>query len=331
MVAVAGSTLAPIAGGDDVWGWGDEEAVDQWCSEQDDAATKANVTAAETKAEPAETKAEPAETKAEPAETAVISTPGEFLVFDKETGPQDDESLKTMLPEFVAPEPPGPFDESTVKLGNLKKPELIREKIEKAREEHAASVANYDSDVAKARASHWEDFKGKAALNATTGRLVAIGMWLAPCGPRIIDCDGDREEDGLRDFWNTVEACLKCSIPMIGFNSNSFDIPFAIRRSWILGVPIPVGVRVGRYLNPLFIDLMRVWALDGRDMVGLDTLAKAFGLPAKVKEVEVDGVKVAVSGATFYQLWRSNRVVAEKYLARDLEIPAKLARLMGVV
>jgi hypothetical protein len=305
MVVVAGSTLAPDV--DDVWGWGDKTANDEWYREQDDAE---------------------AEVKA--ADFATPSAPGEFLVFDFETGPQDDDVLRAMLPDFVAPEPPGPFDESLVKLGNLKKPELIREKIEKAREEHAASVANYSSDVAKARASHWDDFKDKAALSATTGRLVAIGLMYPSPGARIIDCDSDREEDGLRQFWQEVDACLKLGVPMIGFNSNYFDLPFAIRRSWILGVPIPAGVRIGRFFNPLFIDLMRVWALDGRDMVSLDTLAKAFGLPAKVKEVEVNGAMVAVSGATFYQLWRSNRVVAEKYLARDLEIPAKLARLMGV-
>jgi hypothetical protein len=304
MVAVAGSTLAPSAS---EWGWGDEEAVDQWCCEQDDAETAAEV-------------------KVEATEPIAPSTPGEFLVFDFETGPQDDEPLKLMLPEFVPDDPPGLFDESLVKVGNLKDPAKIKDKMDKAREEHAASVANYSSDVAKARASHWDDFKSKAALSASTGRLVAIGL-LYPSGTAIIDCDGDREEDGLRAFWKHVEMCLQDSIPMIGFNSNYFDMPFAIRRSWILGVPIPTGVRVGRFFNPLFIDLMRVWALDGRDMVSLDTLAKAFGLPAKVKEV--DGV--AVSGATFYHLWRSNRVVAEKYLARDLEIPAKLARLMGVV
>lgn len=306
MVLVSGST-SPQSD-EDVWDWGDDEANNEWCRQQDDA-----------------------QTLPESAESTAPTTAGEFLVFDFETGPQDDELLKAMLPEFVVPEPPGPFDESLVKLGNLKKAELIREKIDKAREEHAASVANYDSDVAKARAEHWKKFKDKAALDASTGRLVAIGVMLPDGKASIIDCDADREESGLRDFWKEVEACLQMQVPMIGFNSNFFDLPFAIRRSWILGVPVPTGVRVGRFFNPLFVDLMRVWALDVRDMVSLDTVAKAFGLPAKVKEVEVNGEKVAVSGATFYELWRSNRVVAEKYLARDLEIPAKLARLMGVV
>ena len=305
MVVVAGSAPPSV---DDVWQWGDDEAVEEYCRQSDDVQTQAEV-----------------------AENPAPTTQGEFLVFDFETGPQEDEALKVMLPEFVAPEPPGPFDESLVKLGNLKDAAKIKDKIEKAREEHAASVANYDVDVAKARAEHWKKFKDKAALDASTGRLIAIGLMLPDGKASIIDCDGDREESGLRDFWKEVEACLQMQVPMIGFNSNFFDVPFAIRRSWILGVPVPTGVRVGRFFNPLFVDLMRVWALDGRDMVSLDTLAKAFGLPAKVKEVEVAGEKVAVSGATFYELWRSNRVVAEKYLARDLEIPAKLARLMGVV
>jgi hypothetical protein len=74
---------------------------------------------------------------------------------------------------------------------------------------------------------------------------------------------------------------------------------------------------------------MRAWGFDGREFVSLHTLAIAFGLAGKVKEV--DGI--AIEGKTFYLAWRNPelRPIAEKYLGRDLELPAVLAVKMGVV
>jgi predicted PolB exonuclease-like 3'-5' exonuclease len=157
--------------------------------------------------------------------------------------------------------------------------------------------------------------------------VVAIGFTVSEC--HLIDCDGDdqQEYDGLAEFWGRATYCILNNIPMIGWNTHGFDLPFLVRRSWILGVPIPHAVRKGRYWNDLFIDLMQVYMLGGRDMVKLDVAAKAFGLEGKVQEV--DGV--AVSGKEFHRVWKENRNVAEAYLLRDLAIPAALAIRMGVV
>jgi hypothetical protein len=184
----------------------------------------------------------------------------DFLVFDIETGPLDNEALKTMLPEFVAKPPPGVFVDADVKLGNLKDPAKIKEKMDKAKADHADAVARYSADVAKARDEHWQAFVDKAALDATTGRVVAIGFTLHDWddGPEIIDCDQD-EAAGLRDWWAETEAAFESQIPIVGFNTHHFDLPFLVRRSWMLGVPIPMGVRQGRYWSPLFVDLMQVW------------------------------------------------------------------------
>jgi hypothetical protein len=65
----------------------------------------------------------------------------------------------------------------------------------------------------------------------------------------------------------------------------------------------------------------------GRDLIGLDKLAKAFDLAGKV--TEAGGVDV--SGAEFARLWRENRQAAEAYLHQDVMLCVRLAERMGAV
>ena len=250
------------------------------------------------------------------------------IAFDIETGPLADGVLAKICHEFTAPPHPGEFDPASVKCGNLKDKAKIEAKINEAREAHEAAVKNYDANIVTARAEHFEKFKAGAALDASTGHVVCIGT-LIDGDAHTIDCDGGEqaEIDGLQHWWNLVAECLKLQRPMVGLNIHNFDLPFLVRRSWITGVPVPCGIRSSNYWSPLFVDLMRVWALGSRDMIGLNDLALAFGLPGKVKEV--DGVMS--DGASFWRAWRENRAVAEAYLKQDLRLPAILASKMGAV
>lgn len=259
-------------------------------------------------------------------------TDRDFAVWDIETGPLDDETLAKLCPPFDPPPHPGDFDASAVRCGNLGA-DKARAKIEEKRKEHEAAVRDYAANCERLKVEHFAKFKANAALDATTGHVVAIG-YAGPNGDGDpINCDGGPHEegDGLAEFWGRVVNCFINQRPMIGFNTSGFDLPFVVRRSWILGVPVPhgVGKRLGRswVWNDLFIDLMQAWTFGAREFVSLNTLAAAFGLAGKVDEV--DGV--AVSGAEFHRLWKENRKVAEAYLMRDLELPAELAVRMGVV
>ena len=247
-----------------------------------------------------------------------------FACFDIETAPLDDDTLRKFCPPCDVPAHPGEFDPAAVKYGNTKDPAKRAEKLKEEQEKHARAVKDHDTNVAQAQTDWFAKFKDRAALDATTGRVVAIGVTINSSST-IIDCE--HEDEGIGLFWRWVEGRMLTQMPMVGWNTHGFDLPFLIRRSWILGVPIPLGVRKGRYWNDLFVDLMQHWMLGSRDMVKLDVAAKAFGIDGKVEQV--DGV--AVSGATFYQLWRENRNVAEAYLMADLRIPAELAVRMGVV
>jgi hypothetical protein len=69
-----------------------------------------------------------------------------MIVFDIETGPLPSDEIRANSAPFVPAPPPGDFDPSAVKLGNLKDEAKIAAKINDAREEYLRN------DVAIARA-----------------------------------------------------------------------------------------------------------------------------------------------------------------------------------
>jgi len=215
------------------------------------------------------------------------------IVFDVETGPLAESELSALLP---------PFDPAEVKVGNLKDPAKIAEKL------------------AEAEANHRRDFFEKAALDPLTGRVVAIGLLYPDSG----ECDviGDDDEAAtLRAFWTACRGEMGRVHQMIGFNTHGFDLPFLIRRSWKHRVDVPFGVRRGRYWGEEMVDLREAWQLGDRQARGsLDSIAKHLGVGAK------NG-----NGKAFAELWQSDRKQAEAYLRNDLELTAKIARALGVV
>jgi hypothetical protein len=271
-------------------------------------------------------------------DTADSDADQDFAVFDIETAPLDDELLRKLCPECKIPPHPGEFDPSSVKLGNIKDKAKIDAKIEEARHNHQIAVNSYDEMVATAVSEHFEKFKAEAAKYAETGSVAAIGI-SDQFGKRIIDCDGDanHEAAGLKYFWGVVQASwLVAKRPIVGFNIHGFDLVFLVKRSRILGVPVPFGVKQGRYWHPLFIDLMIEWECHRPgQMIGLDRLAMVCHIEGKAKgEFTLpSGEVVLVDGANFYKAWRRPecRKFAEDYLMGDLRIPAELAVRMGVV
>jgi len=216
----------------------------------------------------------------------------EPLVFDIETGPETDETLALMEPEFSAP-------------ANYRDAAKIAEKIAEQREA-------------------WRE---KAALDATTGRVLAIGLQDA-AGTHLLTVDGAEtaeefrrdEADVIAEFWN--HACPDGRWrTLIGFNSNRFDIPFLVRRSFKLRVPVPNGVTHGRYLGRQFVDLMEIWKVgDYQATVSLDRLAKHLGCGAKNGD-----------GARFAELLENDREAALDYLRNDIEMTCAVAERLGVI
>lgn len=214
------------------------------------------------------------------------------MVFDIETGPLPLEQIESAMPEF---------DPTEVKVGNMKDPALIAAKIEAA------------------KVNQRRQFIERAALDPTTGTVLAIGMMDAATGLPFILVDD--EQVMLNEFWDSIRDSKGEILRLCGFNCNLFDLPFLVRRSWHLGIPIPTGLRNGRYWSDKVTDLRDVWQLGDRTAHGsLDRICKFLGLGEKLGD-----------GKDFAALLASDRTQAIAYLEQDLNLTRKLAQRMGVI
>lgn len=257
----------------------------------------------------------------------------ETMIFDIETGPLPRDVILHRVgafPDFVD----RPFDPGSVKFGNIKDPVKMRAKVDEARARH--ELGRDEWKIAK------EEYEraaiDKAALSPVTGQVVAIGTmvvdgldnegseeWkdsIVGIGDEATGPKGSTmgEGDILNGFWLEYQDYDR----IIGHNIFGFDLPFLIRRSWMLGVDVPKNVLdKDRYWNPVFVDTMTRWSCGSRDYVSLDTLAKIAGHDGK------NG-----SGADFARLWfgtPEERQQAKEYLENDLEMTFRVAEMMGLV
>lgn len=212
------------------------------------------------------------------------------IIYDIETGPLPESELAALVP---------PFDPAEVKTGNLKDPEKIAAKI------------------AEAEAAHRREFFERAALDPLTGRVLAVGL-LYPDSGEFVVIGHDDEAATLREFWDATRGEMGRINQMVGFNSHLFDLPFLVRRSWKHRVPVPMGIRRGRYWSEQCVDLRDAWQLGDRQARGsLDAVAKHLGVGAKTGE-----------GKAFAELWASNRDQAVAYLRNDVQLTAKIAEVL---
>jgi hypothetical protein len=226
------------------------------------------------------------------------SSPGSGpLFFDIETGPRPEEELKALYHEKTLEE----FSETCDK----------RWKADTV----AAKYEEY-------KAAAWDGFVDRAALSATTGRVLLIGC--------LIDgvfeyANWDDEVKNLADFWSLVENAISDKVRIIGHNSANFDLPFITRRSWMLGVPVPREVRQGRYWNPLFMDTMEAWSFGAREYTSLNDIGRVFGCGQKTE---------GFAGKDFHKFWfgtPEEHKLALDYNEQDLRLTAAIAAKMGLV
>jgi hypothetical protein len=256
-------------------------------------------------------------------------------VFDIETGPESEERLREVFTfdplkvkdyELINQE----FAPDSIKVGNMKDPAKIAAKIQGEREKFDAAKAAAVKAMASAEGDQWQAFVDRAALSPLTGRVLAIGYrWTRGDNPEgNIDSIGDEfdhNEAGLLvDFWETFLQAERDGHVLIGHNIFSFDLPFLVRRSWLLGIEVPsIVLADGRHWHRLFVDTMAVWACGNREMVSLDSLAAFFGAPRK------NG-----SGADFHRLFfgtPEEHIQSLAYLDNDLTMTWQVAERLVVI
>jgi uncharacterized protein YprB with RNaseH-like and TPR domain len=149
--------------------------------------------------------------------------------------------------------------------------------------------------------------------------VLAVGILDA--GEDFVILGNEDEAQLLREFWQRTQAYTGQMNYLVGFNICGFDLPFLIRRSWKHRVPVPVGLRRGRYWADYVIDLRERWQLGDRQAKGaLDAIAKHLGVGTKNGD-----------GKDFARLWQTDRKRAEEYLRNDVDLAVKVAAVLGVV
>lgn len=246
-----------------------------------------------------------------------------FTSFDIETGPLLPDQLRSIVPAFdrSSIRHPGAFDPKSVKLGGLKKKELIDEKLDKARAAHEEAVEKYEETLESAERNYWYEIEDKAALSSTTGRILAIGFGDDFENDLMMVSESQSEFAIIKKFWQVFEQSRKKDVVLTGFNINDFDIPFICQRSIIVGIPVPKSLFSGRYLSSTFIDLRKVWQFGSFEKRGsLDTICRALGIGGKTE---------GVTGAMFAKLWLSDskedQDKAVEYFERDVRMTYEFA------
>jgi predicted PolB exonuclease-like 3'-5' exonuclease len=205
-------------------------------------------------------------------------------IFDIETAPLPETDIAMLAPKFEAP-------------ANFKDSVKIMANIQEQRQT-------------------WLE---RAALSPLTGSVAAIGVLSEDDQYiKLVGENGANERDVILFFWNHFRIYSERST-FVGFNIFRFDLPFLIRRSWKLGIAIPIGVREHRYFSTAFVDLMEIWQNGNREeRISLDQLCKYLGVGAK-----------SGNGADFYKLPIAQQ---REYLAHDLNLTSLVAnKLLGVL
>lgn len=236
--------------------------------------------------------------------------------FDFETKPCKPELVDKFTPEFEE------FNEAEIKYGNIKDPVKIQEKLNNAKIAHFKAESAY---LAKAQ--------DKAALSPLTGSICAVGIHGQDGVLTKYDHDGKSEPELILWFWDVYERlCVRETrkgkkIYLAGWNSDAFDIPFIIKRSWYHGIRIPDNVidvcLSSRHIwNTNLVDLMTVFNAGG------DWQKRRFKLDM-AGEYLAKGNKVDTRNQLFHELYYSeipdDVALAIRYYEKDLKLTFDIA------
>lgn len=213
-----------------------------------------------------------------------------ITILDIETIAQPEADIRAKLP---------PFDADKVPLGVLKDPDKILAKIMEAQANHGNAEVE------------------RAALSAETGIVAISGMMDDSAIHQFLHS----EEEIIADTFDKMLQVFSGGGIISGWNVKGFDLPFLVKRAWLLNVKVPA--RIYNPFKPRYpwsdsiVDLMDVWKAGQftEKHTSLNTALRHLGLPQKTG-----------CGADFGALWTGDKGAALAYNADDLELEMMVAR-----
>ncbi|MEN6318476.1 MAG: hypothetical protein ABFD82_06935 [Syntrophaceae bacterium] len=175
-----------------------------------------------------------------------------------------------------------------------------------------SAPSNYkDPDkIAAYLAEKKEESLKNAALDADYGRIVAISMQVGLYGQVITnDINSDHEWRLLDNFWNAYNDSHGFSC---GYNIIGFDLPYLMRRSFDLGIYVPIIPTLAKYRTEPTIDLMGILYNWGQAK-SLKWVCKRYGIDNPLPDL--DGSQVKDMDAETLRAYSANDVqlVVELY------------------
>jgi len=187
-----------------------------------------------------------------------------------------------------------------------------------------------------------EEVRQKLSLNPGTGRIIAVGLWRPEeekggvLLEKTEDCETtdkwEESEDGsmiyrgsesrmLAEFWRYISRGVS---RLITYNGRSFDGPFLMLRSAILGIEPSRSFSPYRYSFNRHCDLAEVVSFFGaRDLESLDFWCRQAG---------VDSPKEDMQGSEVGKAYREGRIEEiGKYCLRDARGTAELFNVLSPV
>lgn len=171
----------------------------------------------------------------------------------------------------------------------------------------------------------------RLALHPATGRIIAIGMWRVDSDRGGVLLEGEpagwqdfadgaklfqgTEQDLLTEFWRYISG----SHTIVTFNGRSFDGPYLMIRSAMLGVTPSRNLVPYRYRFDEHCDLAEVLTFfRARPLDSLDFWCRQFGVESPKGEMEGSEVGDAYVAGALVEIGR--------YCLRDVRATAELFR-----
>jgi hypothetical protein len=172
------------------------------------------------------------------------------------------------------------------------------------------------------KAAKREKWLEDAAKHADRGEIALVGIKHGLEYSILTRTPGENGEYALiAEAWRRIRWLLDHGVVIVGFDLLRFDLPFMVRRSWALEIPVPPQIyqdREGPYYSRLFVDLMREWQQGDRSAgISLERLAFHLGVPGKSGD-----------GANFGAIYAEDPGEAAHYLEGDLDCTLACAKRM---
>ena len=160
-----------------------------------------------------------------------------------------------------------------------------------------------------------EAFLKDAALSPLTGKILVLHC-LSTISDNLYYYDG-KEIDILYSFWTDYAVHER----FVTHNGNSFDWPFIIRRSLMLGIEVPMFPYDRFKHSEVHVDLAEVWNfgwVKAETCISLRHLCRAMGVDAGLKDTNPE------ISENFEWEYEHNRERTMRYAADEVRVLREL-------